>query len=670
MSTHMWNVAARVLSVRGNNPVQQCHRTIHVSTRSLFMRKAIRRALAPLPPVVHQEPGSFKMWHDHQRVDEYEWMQRSEASDRLQKYLEEERAYTNRMMNSTKRLQKLLRKLVEVLEGVFNFVFGMNDTLFYTVLDAKLRASKVMAHRIGFGQSEDIVIFDEPCHECFVDITRTKDKRFHIINSSKLDSSKAYLFPSAHDFWQHSSKDASAQVLRLVRPRQDNVEYFIDHHDGEFIILTNSPKDDGPGLPAAEPLPFRLVRAPTDSPTSEHWVELLSVGGDELIEDVEIFKNHIMVSMKRQGQPAVYIYDRASGRRSELPLPYNGNCTVRPEPNPQFEATTVRLGFSSPVHLESVVEYDMTSMKQCKSWASTPLHINSSEYICRRLKVPCGNLDIPMTLIHHESTELSKAPPTLVRVYGSYGVSLEPEFRLEDVPLLLRGWVIALAHVRGGGELGREWYAAGKGASKINSIADYLSCTRFLLDKGWASSSRLAATGVSAGGLVVGAALNISPEYFRAAALHVPFVDPLSAMLSPDLPLTGVEISEWGNPLSSAASYTTIRKYAPYDNIHDMSGDRPRPSILVTAGGLDQRVSVWQPTKWVARLRSTGGYGMPVPSDTGCTPKLLFYPQMNAGHFHADSSESKAGADNGGDFISAQALRNAFLISETSTIPC
>ncbi|KAJ2066499.1 hypothetical protein GGI08_001838 [Coemansia sp. S2] len=373
------------------------------------MRKAIRRALAPLPPVAHQEPGPYKMWHDHQRVDEYEWMQRSEASDRLQKYLEEERAYTNRMMNSTKRLQKLLRKLVEVLEGVFNFVFGMNDTLFYIVLDAKLRASKVMAHQIGFGQNEDIVIFDEPCHECFVDITRTKDKRFHIINSSKLDSSKAYLFPSAHDFWQHSSKDANAQVLQLVRPRQDNVEYFIDHHDGEFIILTNSPKDDGSGLPAAEPLPFRLVRAPTDSPTSEHWAELLSLGGDELIEDVEIFKNHIMVSMKRQGQPAVYIYDRASGRRSELPLPYNGNCTVRPEPNPQFEATTVRLGFSSPVHLESVVEYDMTLVKQCKSWASTPLHINSSEYICRRLKVPCGNVDIPMTLIHHGSTEVSKA---------------------------------------------------------------------------------------------------------------------------------------------------------------------------------------------------------------------------------------------------------------------
>ncbi|KAJ1824941.1 hypothetical protein LPJ60_000314 [Coemansia sp. RSA 2675] len=299
-------------------------------------------------------------------------------------------------------------KLIEVLEGVFNFVFGTSESLFYTVLDAKLRASKVMAHRIGLEQKEDIEIFDEPNHECFVDITRTKDKRFHLVNSSRLDSSKVFIFPSAHNFWQHSSKEANTQALQLVRPRQANVEYFIDHHDGEFIILTNSPKDDKASLPTAEPYPFRLVRAPTASPTSEHWEELLSVGNDELIEDVEIFKSHIMVSMKRQGQPAVYIYDHASGCRSELPLPYKGHCAVRPEPNPQFEATTVRLGFSSPVHLESVVEYDLASLKQCKSWASTPLHIDSGEYKCQRLKVPCGNVYIPMTLIHHESVELSK----------------------------------------------------------------------------------------------------------------------------------------------------------------------------------------------------------------------------------------------------------------------
>ncbi|KAJ2008442.1 hypothetical protein GGI04_001129 [Coemansia thaxteri] len=326
-----------------------------------------------------------------------------------------------------------------------------------------------------------------------------------------------------------------------------------------------------------------------------------------------------MVSVKRQGCPAVFIYNRVSKRRSELQLPYNGSCAVQPEPNPNFEATTVRLGFSSPVHLKSVVEYDMS--------------------------------------------------PTLVRVYGAYGVSLEPEFRLEDVPLLLRGWVIALAHVRGGSELGREWYSAGKGAKKPNSVEDFVACARFLLDKGWSGPERLAATGVSAGGLVVGAALNKCPEYFRAAALHVPFVDPLSAMLSPDLPLTSVEVSEWGDPFASAASYKAIRGYAPYDNIGEINSGGHGPSILVTAGGQDQRVSVWQPAKWVARLRRAGGYGSIAHSGGSNMSKLLFYPMMNAGHFHANTPEPSTDYDATGDtgFIGAQALRNAFLIRETST---
>ncbi|KAJ1670795.1 hypothetical protein GGF38_001272 [Coemansia sp. RSA 25] len=164
----------------------------------------------------------------------------------------------------------------------------------------------------------------------------------------------------------------------------------------------------------------------------------------------------------------------------------------------------------------------------------------------------------------------------------------------------------------------------------------------------------------------------MNPEYFRAAALHVPFVDPLSAMLNPDLPLTGVEISEWGNPLASVEAYAAIRDYAPYDNVRKASTDHPAPSILITAGGLDQRVSVWQPAKWVARLRSAGGYNQRVSSGGSSSPKLLLYSQMNAGHFHADASESGAsfgagGDSSGGDFISAQALRNAFLINETSS---
>ncbi|KAJ1965995.1 hypothetical protein GGI12_000369 [Dipsacomyces acuminosporus] len=549
----------------------------------------------------------------------------------------------------------------ETLGNVFNFVFGGSDTIFYTELNDKLRAYRVCGHRIGQQQARDIDIYTEADEECFVDITRTKDKRFYVINSSTLDSSEAHVFSSDHDFWQQSSALSNRQPIRLVRQRQRNVEYYVDHHKDEFIILTNSPKNDDIQASIEEPLAFRLVRSASASPASEHWEELLDVRSDERIEDVEIFQDYLMVSIKRHGRPAVLIYSRLTNSRAELPLPYNGDCAVKPEPNPQFDSTTVRLCFSSPVHLDSVAEYDMATLKQHRSWASAPLHINPKEYVIRHVNVPSGSANVPLTLIHHESAALSGAPPMLLRVYGAYGVSLEPEFRLEDIPLLLRGWAVALVHVRGGGELGREWYTGGKCAQKINSIKDYLACSRYLLDKGWATTQRLAATGVSAGGLVVGAALNMNPEYFRAAALHVPFVDPLSAMLSPDLPLTSVEFAEWGNPLADKAAYSSIQQYAPYENVRRIAGGSGgcAPSILVTAGGQDQRVSVWQPAKWVARLRSVGGYSGPSAAAATCShaPKLIFDARMDAGHFHLSS---------GGGFVQAQALRNAFLITETS----
>ncbi|KAJ2713856.1 hypothetical protein H4R19_002040 [Coemansia spiralis] len=549
-------------------------------------------------------------------------------------------------------------ELVETLEGVFNFSFGDGDSVFYTVLNDKLRAHKVCWHRVHQPQSSDVDVYVEPDSECFVDITRTKDRKFHLINSSTLDSSEVRILPARSTLPPGARPWAD---LRLLRPRQRGVEYFVDHHSDEFVILTNSPPDGHLSKPVTAPLPFRLVRAPSLRPTSADWAELLCMPpGAGQIEDVEIFRDYIMVSTKRQGQPEVVIHNRMTRTNASLELPHGSCGVVRPEPNPQYNTAAVRIGFSSPVHLPSVVEYNMRTMQPSRSWLSTPLHIDPSRYAVRRENAPSGGVQIPLTLVHRRDVELSAAPPMLIRVYGSYGVSLEPEFRLEDVPLLLRGWVVALAHVRGGGDLGREWYASGKGRNKICAIRDLLGCTQHILERGWATPERLAVTGVSAGGLVVGAALNMSPEYYRAAALHVPFTDPLTAMLDPNLPLTGVETAEWGDPAASDTDYAAIRAYAPYDNIREPAALESGPSILVTAGGQDQRVSVWQPAKWVARLRSRGGYSAAVPPGEPGRAKLLFVPRMDQGHFHSDS-DSGSGDDNS---ISAHALRNAFLISE------
>ncbi|KAJ1939469.1 hypothetical protein FBU59_004111, partial [Linderina macrospora] len=240
------------------------------------------------------------------------------------------------------------------ISDVYNFVFGSGGAVFYTVLNHKLRANKVMGHSIGDKQSADITIYEEHDTECFLDITCTKDKEFFIVNSSTLDSSELHVFSSKFDFWT-ADKEQRKNALKLVRPRQKGVEYFVDHQGSDFLILTNSPADDTQRSDIAEPLPFRLVRAPTQTPSSGSWEEVMTVQDNERIEDLEVFKDYFMVNIKRRGLPAVLIFDRKMGKRSELKLPYNGNCAVRPDANPQLDTSFVRLSISSPVHLDSVV---------------------------------------------------------------------------------------------------------------------------------------------------------------------------------------------------------------------------------------------------------------------------------------------------------------------------
>ncbi|KAJ2613730.1 hypothetical protein H4S08_002051 [Coemansia sp. RSA 1365] len=629
--------------------------------------KSIFRRSEPLrPPTAPKDSRQDSAWHGLKRADEYAWMQNPDQHTALSRYLDEE--HSTALFNTYKcELRSLLisdehnfvgcmaakcdganagmetsillifsldsagkTELVQILDGVFNFVFGGGNTLYYTVLNDKLRAHKILRHRIGQPQKRDVEVYVENDHECFVDITRSKDKQFHIINSSTLDSSEVRVFPTNCIHKEMPSVDTTPETQsQLLRPRQRGVEYFVDHHNGEFVILTNSPNNGSTDVPITNPIPFRLMRAPSKSPQFDSWTELLCVGEDERIEDVEIFRNYIMVSIKRNGRPAVIIHNRISETNDEIQLPYGGECVVRPEPNPQFDSSTVRLGFSSPIHLDSVVEYDMSTLQPSQSWASTPLQINPSDYVIRHELAPGKGAQIPITLIHQKSVLLSKTPPTLIRVYGAYGVSLEPEFRLEDIPLLRRGWVIALAHVRG-----------------------------------WAAPEKLAVTGVSAGGLTAAAALKSAPEYFRAASLHVPFVDPLSAMLSPDLPLTGAETAEWGNPITSVADYIAIQKYSPYENIGNMMAAGLAPSILVTAGGQDQRVSIWQPAKWVARLRDRGGYSKHASTNSkAMESRLLFITRMEDGHFHSKESTSYDESDG---FVRAHSLRNAFLTRELS----
>ncbi|KAJ1741833.1 hypothetical protein LPJ68_002500 [Coemansia sp. RSA 1086] len=351
-------------------------------------------------------------------------------------------------------------KHLETLTDVFNFVFGTDEMLFYTVLNDKLRAHKICCHQIGKPQHTDTDIFTEQDDECFVDVTRTKDAKFIIINSSTLDSSEVRVFPVSDIVLEKAGKPNT----KLLRSRQRGVEYFADHYGEEFVILTNSPLDDSLLSLKGHTLPFRLMKAPSACPESGNWRELLSVADDEKIEDVEIFRDYIMITVKRQGRPAVIVHDRVANTNAELQLPNRGNCVVRPGANPQFDTTIARLSFSSPVHMDSVIEYNLKTLKACKQWASVPLHMDTDEYVIHRECVENNNVSIPMTLIHHKSVDLAHG---------------------------------------GGSELGREWYSAGKGQNKSNSVSDLLHCAQSLLERGWTTPEKLAVAGISAGGLVL-----------------------------------------------------------------------------------------------------------------------------------------------------------------------
>ncbi|KAG2218836.1 hypothetical protein INT45_007603 [Circinella minor] len=491
----------------------------------------------------------------------------------------------------------------EVLYDVFNFVWANDSTVFYTVPNEQLRPHKVYAHRLGTDQADDILIYEEPDETVFVDITSTKDSKYVTINSNSLASSEIRVVDISHDF-----STGTTPKLQLIEPRKKGIEYYVDHHDDTFYILTNA---DGATN-------FKLTRAPDGKLEKENWEDVITMGPKEKIEDVDVFQNHIVVYGRREGLPMILCHNLQTLETHNVDLPEKF-CVLQPGTNLDFNTDTFRFSILSPFAHESTYDYDMETQK-LKPVQVQPIHrFDRSEYTCTRAHATShDDKQIPITLIHRKDMKLHGKNPVLMRSYGAYGVSTDPDFRIEHFPLLERGWVIALAHVRGGSELGREWYEDGKLEKKMNSFKDFISVADYLIENKVTKPEYLSAIGTSAGGLLVGAMLHMRPDLFKALVLRVPFVDPLSAMLNPDLPLTQVEYPEWGNPSENPKIYNLIESYSPYENIAVASPDNDGdenindksqlqqhryPSLYVTAGLKDQRVAYWQPLKLIAKMR-------------------------------------------------------------------
>jgi len=471
-----------------------------------------------------------------------------------------------------------------------------NRTFFYTVLDATKRPYRAFRHELG--ASTDTLIYEETDGRFALGLAKTRSRRFLFIElSSPLTSELRYL--EAAD---------PRDEFRVMLPRRQGVEYDATHHGEYFYVRTNEGAKN-----------FRLMRADVANPSSDRWHEVIPARAEVTIEGVDSFEDHLAIYERERGLEKICIRD-GSGAFShyiEFPEPV---YTVSASGNAEYKTNVLRFSYTSLVTPLSVFDYNVrTRERELKKQYEVRGGYDASQYESERIlaKAPDG-VEVPISLVYRKGFERNGSSPLLLYGYGAYGHSIDPRFSSDRLSLLDRGFVFAIAHIRGGAELGEEWHDHGKLLEKRNTFSDFIACAEHLIGERYTSSHRLAIMGGSAGGLLMGAVLNMRPELFHAAIAKVPFVDTLNTMLDPTLPLTMAEYEEWGNP-EDQQYYEYIRSYSPYDNVTP----REYPTMLVTAGLNDPRVSFWEPAKWVAKLRA-------MKEDANV---LLLKTDMGSGHF-------------------------------------
>jgi oligopeptidase B len=471
-----------------------------------------------------------------------------------------------------------------------------NRTFFYTVLDDAKRPYRAFRHALG--SESDTLIYQEDDARFNLGLGKTRSQRFVFIElASSVTSELRYL-----------EANQPLGEFRVLLPRRQDVEYDAAHHGDHFYIRTNHQAKN-----------FRLMRTEVSNPSSETWQEVIPARAAVTIEGVDSFESHIAVYERERGLEQICIRDGegAFSHYIEFPEPvYSAGATG----NAEYKTNLLRFNYTSLVTPASVFDYDVhTRARELKKQYEVRGGYDASQYRSERIfaKAPDG-VEVPISLVYRVGFERKGASPMLLYGYGSYGHSIDPRFSSDRLSLLDRGFVYAIAHIRGGAELGEEWHDHGKLLEKKNTFSDFVACAEHVLAGRYTSSNRLAIMGGSAGGLLMGAVLNLRPELFHAAIAKVPFVDTLNTMLDPTLPLTIGEYEEWGNP-EQEQFYRYIRSYSPYDNVTR----REYPAMLVTAGLNDPRVSYWEPAKWVAKLRT-------LKTDSNV---LLLKTDMGSGHF-------------------------------------
>jgi oligopeptidase B len=470
----------------------------------------------------------------------------------------------------------------DMADEIPNTYYGLawssdSRTLFYSRPDEIMRPFQVWRHVLGTDPAEDVCVYEESDERFYASVFRTRSGAFIVLSLQSMVTSEVRVL------------DASQPEgdFRLVETRRQGIEYALDHRGERFLIVTN---DEAPN--------FRLLEAPVDTPAREHWRELVPHREDVRLLGVDAFADHLALYERADALRRIRVVDpgTAEGESLEQPEPV---YTARPGENREFETNVLRFHYASLVTPPSVVDYDVSTGERTVRKTEPVLGYRPEEYATERTwaTAPDGER-VPLSLVYRR--DRPKAPgPTLLLGYGSYEASSDPEFSSPRVSLLDRGFLVAIAHVRGGGELGRRWYEHGKLEHKRNTFTDFVACAEHLVEEGWTSPAQLAARGGSAGGLLMGAVVNLRPDLFGAIVAEVPFVDVVTTILDESLPLTVIEWEEWGNP-KDPRFYELMKAYSPYDNVEA----KDYPPMLVTAGLHDSRVAYWEPAKWVAKLRA------------------------------------------------------------------
>lgn len=463
--------------------------------------------------------------------------------------------------------------------GDFEFS-AHSDTLLYVRLDDNHRPLYVYRHRIGTPASEDALVYEEKDTGFYVALGKTQSGRFLLIDAHDHETSEVRLVDA----------EAPNSAPRLISARDKGHEYQVEHEGDRLIITTNS----------AGAVDFRIVEAPVSAPEMANWREIVAHKPGCLIIETIVFKSHMVRLEREESLPRIMIRDLRSGVESPIAFAEDA-YSLGMASGYEFDTTRLRFTYSSMTTPTETYDFDMaTGARVLRKRQEVPSGHDASQYVTRRFYAPApdGEL-VPVSVLYRKETPLDGSAPLLLYGYGAYGISIPASFSTARLSLVDRGFIYAIAHIRGGKDKGYHWYTDGKHARKRNTFTDFIASGEHLVTLGLTQRGRIVANGGSAGGMLMGAVANLAPDLFLGIIADVPFVDVLNTMLDKDLPLTPPEWPEWGNPIASAEEFEIIRSYSPYDNVARQS----YPHILANAGLTDPRVTYWEPAKWIAKLR-------------------------------------------------------------------